>query len=66
MLWKCDREPERPHGLHPPSMTTKLSYFLDDFWELMDERPVLAQGVITLLAQRLDETMDNLQRLRHV
>ena len=45
---------------------TALMIEHDVFWELMDERPALAQGVITLLARRLDETMDNLQRLRSV
>jgi hypothetical protein len=37
----------------------------EDFWELMDERPALAQGVIKVLALRLDTAMENLQRVRH-
>jgi hypothetical protein len=41
----------------------KIRY--DDFWELMEERPALAQGVIKVLALRLDQTMENLQRLSH-
>ncbi len=45
---------------------TAMSIEYDDFWELMEERPALAQGVITVLARRLDETMDNLQRVHRV
>jgi AAA family ATP:ADP antiporter len=41
---------------------TALRIEHDDFWELMDERPALAQGVIKVLALRLDQVMENLQR----
>ena len=34
----------------------------EDFWALMDERPALAQGVIKVLALRLDAAMENLQK----
>ncbi len=34
-----------------------------DFWELLDEQPQLARGVIHVLAQRLDEAVANLRRL---
>ncbi len=58
----------RPRSADCVALTdiTALKVEYEDFWELMEERPALAQGVITLLARRLDETMDNLQRLRHV
>jgi len=42
---------------------TALQIEHDDFWELMDERPVVAQGVIKVLAQRLDEATVNLQKV---
>ena len=44
---------------------TALKIDYEDFWELMDERPALGQGVIKVLALRLDAAMENLQRLRH-
>ena len=44
-----------------PGIATKIDY--EDFWELMDERPALAHGVIKVLALRLDAAMDNLQSL---
>jgi CRP-like cAMP-binding protein len=40
-----------------------------EFWELLIERPPLALGVITVLAQRLDEAVKNLsilQRARQI
>ncbi len=43
---------------------TALQIEHDDFWELMIERPVVAQGVIKVLAQRLDEATVNLQKVR--
>ena len=46
---------------HTDITALKIEY--DDFWELMDERPALAQGVIKVLAQRLDVAMENQQRL---
>ena len=42
---------------------TALKIDYEDFWELMDERPALAQGVIKVLALRLDAAMENLQLL---
>jgi len=44
---------------------TALKIDYEDFWELMDERPALGQGVIKVLALRLDAAMENLQHLRH-
>jgi hypothetical protein len=43
---------------------TALKIDYEDFWELMDERPALAQGVIKVLALRLDAAMENLQRMK--
>ncbi len=34
-----------------------------DFWELIEEQPAVARGVIKVLAQRLDEAVSNLQRV---
>jgi hypothetical protein len=58
----------RPRSADCVALTdiTALRIEYDDFWDLMDQRPTLAQGVITLLARRLDEAMDTLQRLGHV
>jgi CRP-like cAMP-binding protein len=36
----------------------------EEFWELLYERPPLALGVITVLAQRLDEAVKNLSTLQ--
>ncbi len=38
----------------------------DEFWELLSERPPLALGVITTLAQRLDEAIKNLSTPRTI
>jgi CRP-like cAMP-binding protein len=35
----------------------------DDFWELLDETPQLARGVIRVLAGRLDEAARNMSKL---
>lgn len=35
----------------------------DVFWELLADKPILSQGVILVLAQRLTEAVTNLQRL---
>ena len=35
----------------------------DDFWQLLTEKSQLALGVIGVLSQRLDEAVENLQRL---
>lgn len=42
---------------------TALKINHDDFWELMDQHPPLALGVIKILAQRLDEAAKNIGRL---
>ena len=43
--------------------TAALRIDRDDFWQLLAERPQLALGVINVLSQRLDEAVENLQRL---
>lgn len=42
---------------------TALTINHADFWELMDQHPPLALGVIKVLAQRLDEAAKNIGRL---
>lgn len=44
-----------------PITALRLDY--DAFWELLTEKPRLAEGVIQVLARRLDEAVANLQRL---
>lgn len=54
---------QRPRSADCRALTdiTALRIDHDDFWELMEERPALAKGVIRVLAQRLDHMMENLQ-----
>jgi HEAT repeat protein len=54
---------QRPRSADCRALTdiTALRIDHDDFWELMEERPALAKGVIRVLAQRLDLTMENLR-----
>jgi CRP-like cAMP-binding protein len=54
----------RPRSADCVALTdlTALRIDYQDFRELMDERPTLAQGVIEVLALRLDAAMENLQR----
>ena len=42
---------------------TALKIDYDDFWELLAEKPPLALGVIRTLGLRLDEAVENLNRL---
>jgi|PlaIllAssembly_1097288.scaffolds.fasta_scaffold05372_2 HEAT repeat protein len=41
---------------------TALRIEYDDFWELMTERPALAAGIVKVLAGRLDEATESLQK----
>jgi CRP-like cAMP-binding protein len=45
------------------SDVTALKIDYDDFWELLAEKPPLALGVIRTLGLRLDEAVENLNRL---
>ena len=54
----------KPRSAHCIAVTpiTALRIDHDDFWELMAEKPALAQGVIKVLASRLDEMVAELSR----
>jgi CRP-like cAMP-binding protein len=56
------RNPRSAHCVAATDITAlRIDY--EDFWELLDEQPKLARGVIKVLAQRLDEAVENLRRL---
>ncbi len=40
---------------------TALKVDFDDFWQLLEEQPELALGVIKVLARRVDEAVENLR-----
>jgi CRP-like cAMP-binding protein len=53
----------QPRSAHCDAQTdiTALRVDHDDFWALLDEQPMLARGVINVLARRLDEAISNLR-----
>ncbi len=56
------RNPRSAHCVAKTDITAlKIGY--DAFWNLMEEKPVLALGVMRVLSQRLDEANKNLRRL---
>jgi CRP-like cAMP-binding protein len=56
------RNPRSAHCIATNDITAlKIDY--DSFWNLMEEKPVLALGVMKVLSQRLDEANKNLRRL---
>ncbi|MCB8942310.1 MAG: cyclic nucleotide-binding domain-containing protein [Ardenticatenaceae bacterium] len=56
------RNPRSAHCIAKTDMTAlKIGY--DVFWNLMEEKPILALGVMRVLSQRLDEANKNLRRL---
>jgi CRP-like cAMP-binding protein len=56
------RNPRSAHCVARSDVTMlKIGY--DAFWNLMEEKPMLALGVMRVLSQRLDEANKNLRRL---
>lgn len=56
------RNPRSAHCIATTNITAlKISY--DAFWNLMEEKPMLALGVMRVLSRRLDEANKNLRRL---
>lgn len=58
----------RPRAADCVALTeiTAIRVDRDEFWELLSERPSLALGVITILAERLDEAVKNLATLHPI
>ncbi len=56
---------QRPRSANCIATTdiTALRIDHDSFWDLMADKPVLALGVIKVLAQRLDENILTMQHL---
>ena len=55
------RNPRSAHCLAITDITAlKIDY--ETFWNLMEEKPMLAMGVTQVLSQRLDEANKNLRR----